>query len=282
MDVNTIFNRPRSRRPRNRLLCNSINQSIAVTTLDDIPPPGRKEGDDNLGDPGQQRNQGSHGASVVDAATAGIRGIGDVPGYMLLPIRRDGYEQIDPLILSQDDRRPVDAFDLQRGYEHFFPSIPSCSAGAPLRHCCPSLPPPSLLALGCSHRPYPAFRRTKCVNHASTFSESELQRFLCLFHPIKSIFRLLASGIGRGGSQALSEIGSLLFHPYQFSSSGSVSQGSQRGVAGGAPIIFRILRLHPVQQIEAFCTAGTDHYRRSNPETGKPGMYTGRTGRCGQ
>jgi hypothetical protein len=213
-------------------------------------PEGRKEGDDNLGDPGQQRNQGSHGASVADAATAGIRGIGDVPGYMLLPIRRDGYEQIDPLILSQDDRRPVDAFDLQRGYEHFFPSIPSCSAGA--------------------------------VNHASTFSESELQRFLCLFHPIESIFRLLASGIGRGGSQALSEIGSLLFHPYQFSSSGSVSQGSQRGVAGGAPIIFRILRLHPVQQIEAFCTAGTDHYRRSNPETGKPDMYTGRTGRCGQ
>jgi hypothetical protein len=51
----------------------------------------------------------------------------------------------------------------------------------------------------------------------------------------------LASGIGRARSQVLSEIGRLLFHPHQYSLSGSVPCGPPRGVAvsSGAKVAYQ-------------------------------------------
>jgi hypothetical protein len=83
-----------------------------------------------------------------------------------------------------------------------------------------------------------------------------LQRFLCPFHPTGSMFWGLASGTGRARSQVLSEIGSLLFHPHQFSLSGSVSSGPPRGVAGD-----RALLRHRRQRFEK---AGPPLYRHSS------------------
>jgi hypothetical protein len=38
----------------------------------------------------------------------------------------------------------------------------------------------------------------------------------------------------------------------------------------GEANIFRILQLNPTQKVDSFYIAGTDHYNRCNPETGKP------------
>jgi hypothetical protein len=38
----------------------------------------------------------------------------------------------------------------------------------------------------------------------------------------------------------------------------------------GEANVFRILQLNPRQRVDAFYIAGTDHYYRYNPETGKP------------